>query len=136
MIFNLPVISMFKTAHDLVLEAKQQISEVSTDDALQALASKPLVLDVREPDEFQQGHLPSAINIPRGMLEFRMSQDPSLIDRERNILLYCKTSGRAALAANALKQLGFANVHSIAGGFDAWCSAGLPTETPKSLTFE
>ncbi|MFZ9498311.1 MAG: rhodanese-like domain-containing protein, partial [Polynucleobacter sp.] len=74
---------MFKTAHDLVLEAKQQISEVSTDDALQALVSKPLVLDVREPDEFQQGHLPSAINIPRGMLEFRMSQDPSLIDRER-----------------------------------------------------
>ena len=127
---------MFKTAHDLVLEAKQEISEVSTDDALQALVSKPLVLDVREPDEFQQGHLPSAINIPRGMLEFRMSQDPTLIDRERNILLYCKTSGRAALAANSLKQLGFSNVHSIAGGFDAWCSAGLPTETPKSLTFE
>lgn len=127
---------MFKTAHDLVLEAKQQISEISTDDALQALVSKPLVLDVREPDEFQQGHLPSAINIPRGMLEFRMSQDPSLIDRERSILLYCKTSGRAALAANSLKQLGFANVHSVAGGFDAWCSAGFPTEIPKSLTFE
>ena len=125
-----------KTAHDLVLEAKQHIQEVATDEALQALATKPLVLDVREPDEFQQGHLPSAINIPRGMLEFRMSQDPSLIDRQRSILLYCKTSGRAALAANALQQLGFSNVQSIAGGFDAWCAAGLPTETPKSLTFE
>jgi len=125
-----------KTAHDLVLEAKQHIQEVAPDEALQALVTKPLVLDVREPDEFQQGHLPSAINIPRGLLEFRMSQDPSLIDRQRNILLYCKTSGRAALAANALKQLGFTNVQSVAGGFDAWCAVGLPTETPKSLTFE
>ena len=125
-----------KTAHDLVLEAKQHIQEISADDALASLAKKPLVLDVREPEEFQQGHLPSATNIPRGMLEFRMSQDPLLMERQRNILLYCKTSGRAALAANSLKQLGFSNVQSIAGGFDAWCAAGLPTETPKSLTFE
>ncbi|MEN9901854.1 MAG: hypothetical protein RL651_518 [Pseudomonadota bacterium] len=125
-----------KTAHDLVLEAKQHIQEISADDALASLKKQPLVLDVREPEEFQQGHLPSATNIPRGMLEFRMSQDPLLMERQRNILLYCKTSGRAALAANSLKQLGFSNVQSIAGGFDAWCAAGLPTETPKSLTFD
>ena len=125
-----------KTAHDLVLEAKQHISEISLEEALSSLAAKPLVLDVREPDEFQQGHLPSAINIPRGVLEFRMSQEPTLTDRSRQILLYCKTSGRAALAAEALQKLGFTAVQSVAGGFDAWHAAGLPTETPKPLTFE
>lgn len=125
-----------KTAHDLVLEAKQHIHEISLEDALASLAAKPLVLDVREPDEFQQGHLPSATNIPRGILEFRMSQEPTLTDRQREILLYCKTSGRAALAAEALQKLGFTAVRSVSGGFDAWHAAGLPTETPKSLTFE
>jgi rhodanese-related sulfurtransferase len=127
---------MMKTAHDLVLEAKQHIREISLEDALASLEAKPLVLDVREPDEFQQGHLPSAINIPRGVLEFRMSQEPTLTDRNRDILLYCKTSGRAALAADALRKLGFTAVQSVAGGFDAWLAAGLPTETPKPLTFE
>lgn len=125
-----------KTAHDLVLEAKQHIHEVSLEDALSALAAKPLVLDVREPEEYQLGHLPSATNIPRGILEFRMSQEPTLTDRHQEILIYCKTSGRAALAAEALQKLGFSNVRSVAGGFDAWCASGLPTETPKSLSFE
>ena len=125
-----------KTAHDLVLEAKQHIREISLQEALASLDAKPLVLDVREPDEFQQGHLPSAINIPRGVLEFRMSQEPTLTDRDREILIYCKTSGRAALAAEALQKLGFTTVQSVAGGFDAWQTAGLPTETPKPLTFE
>ena len=125
-----------KTAHDLVLEAKQHIREISLQEALASLDAKPLVLDVREPDEFQQGHLPSAINIPRGVLEFRMSQEPTLTNRDREILIYCKTSGRAALAAEALQKLGFTTVQSVAGGFDAWQTAGLPTETPKSLSFE
>lgn len=79
-----------KTAHDLVLEAKQHIYEISLEDALSALAAKPLVLDVREPEEYQLGHLPSATNIPRGILEFRMSQEPTLTDRQREILIYCK----------------------------------------------
>lgn len=125
-----------KTAHDLVLEAKEHIEEITLENSLAALKGKPLVLDVREPEEYQLGHLPSATNIPRGILEFRMSQEPTLTDRNQYILIYCKTSGRAALAAEALKKLGFANVKSVAGGFDAWCAAGYPTETPKSLSFE
>ena len=125
-----------KTAHDLVLEAKANIREISLEDALTHLGTPSLVLDVREPEEFQQGHLPSAINIPRGMLEFRMSQEPDLMARDREIVIYCKTSGRSALAAESLAKLGFTGVQSIAGGFDAWCAAGYPTETPKALSFE
>lgn len=125
-----------KTAHDLVLEAKANIREISLEDALAHLGTPSLVLDVREPEEFQQGHLPTAINIPRGMLEFRMSQEPDLMARDREIVIYCKTSGRSALAAESLAKLGFTGVQSIAGGFDAWCAAGYPTETPKALSFE
>ena len=125
-----------KTAHDLVLEAKANIREISLEDAHTHLGTPSLVVDVREPEEFQQGHLPSAINIPRGMLEFRMSQEPTLMARDREIVIYCKTSGRSALAAESLAKLGFTGVQSIAGGFDAWCAAGYPTETPKALSFE
>lgn len=91
-----------KTAHDLVLEARQYIVEITPKEALTVLDNKPLVVDVREPEEYLQGHIPSAINIPRGVLEFRMSQEPNLIDRQRSLLIYCKTSGRAALAARSL----------------------------------
>ena len=125
-----------KTAHDLVLEAKANIREISLEDALTHLGTPSLVVDVREPEEFQQGHLPSAINIPRGMLEFRMSQEPTLMARDREIVIYCKTSGRSALAAESLAKLGFTGVQSIAGGFDAWCAAGYSTETSKALSFE
>lgn len=125
-----------KTAHDLVMEAKQHIVEISLEESQQHLLSKPLLIDVREPQEFEAGHVPGARNIPRGMLEFVMSQDESLTDRQRPIVLYCKTSGRAALSAESLQKLGFAHIRSIAGGFDAWLAAGLPTEKPKPLSFD
>jgi len=125
-----------KTAHDLVMEAKQHITEITLEEAQQQLASKPLLLDVREPQEFEVAHIPGARNIPRGMLEFAMTQDEGLADRQRAIVLYCKTSGRAALSAEALIKLGYLQVRSIAGGFDAWLAAGLPTDKPKPLSFE
>ena len=125
-----------KTAHDLVMEAKQHITEITLEEAQQQLASKPLLLDVREPQEFEIAHIPGARNIPRGMLEFAMTQDEDLANRQRTIVLYCKTSGRAALSAEALTKLGYLQVRSIAGGFDAWLAAGLPTEKPKPLSFE
>ena len=88
-----------KNAHDLVLEAKAQIHEVALEEAEAAIRAADLLLDVREADEFHAGHIPGAINIPRGVLEFKLSNDPALCARELNIVLYCKTSGRAALAA-------------------------------------
>lgn len=125
-----------KTAHDLVAEAKQQIAEVSLDEAELAVQQADVLIDVREPDEYQSGHLPGAINIPRGMLEFRLSNDDALSARDLNLVLYCKTSGRAALSALSLKAMGYLHVQSIAGGFDAWAGADKPVTQPALPDFE
>jgi rhodanese-related sulfurtransferase len=70
------------------------------------------------------------------MLEFKVSSNPALSARDLKIVLYCKTSGRAALAAKALHEMGYFNVESIAGGFDAWVTAGNPVVKPQPLEFE
>ena len=125
-----------KTAHDLVAAAKARINEVSVDDAEKAIASADVLLDVRESDEFATGHLPGAIHASRGMLEFKLSGNPALSPRDLKIVLYCKTSGRAALAACALQDMGYLDVTSISGGFDAWAAAGKPVVKPELPTFE
>ena len=125
-----------KNAHDLVLEAKAQIHEVALEDAEAAIRAADLLLDVREADEFQAGHIPGAINIPRGVLEFKLSNDPALCARELNIVLYCKTSGRAALAACSLQAMGYRQVQSLAGGFDAWSAAGKAQVAANLPNFE
>jgi rhodanese-related sulfurtransferase len=125
-----------KTAHDLVALAKSQIKEVSVADAAQAIQASDILLDVREADEYASGHIPGAVHISRGLLEFKLSNSPELARRDLKIVLYCKTSGRAALAAKALHDMGYLNVESIAGGFDAWASAGNPIAKPQPLEFE
>ncbi len=125
-----------KTAHDLVSAAKARIQEVSIADAEQAIRDADVLLDVREADEFAGGHLPGAVHASRGMLEFKMSGNPALSARDINIVLYCKTSGRAALAACALHDMGYLNVKSISGGFDAWAAAGKAVVKPSLPTFE
>lgn len=118
---------MSMSAMDLVTDAKSQIIEIEPAAAQVALKSA-LLLDVREAAEFETGRLPGAINIPRGVLEFRIGDHPLLSRRDTDILVYCKTSGRAALAALNLKRMGYTNVRSIHGGFDAWSRLGLPLE--------
>ena len=125
-----------KNAHDLVAEAKARIDEIDLDTAEAAIRSADALLDVREADEFHAGHIPGAVNIPRGLLEFRLSASPELSARDLNIVLYCKTSGRAALAACALQDMGYLNVQSIAGGFDAWSAAGKAVLTPSLPVFD
>ena len=125
-----------KSAHDLVAEAKQSIKEISVAEADAHIVNADVLIDVREPDEFRQGHLPGAINIPRGMLEFSVSSNPDYEARDTNILLYCKTSGRGALAAKSLGDMGYLHVTSIDGGYDAWVNAGKPVVQPKSIDFE
>ena len=125
-----------KTAHDLVAAAKARIQEIPVADAEQAILDADVVIDVREADEFAAGHLPGAIHASRGMLEFKLSGNPALSARDLKIVLYCKTSGRAALAACALHDMGYLNVKSITGGFDAWAAAGKPVAKPALPTFE
>ena len=124
-----------KTPLDLVQAAKARIAEISVDAADQALRDADVLIDVREADEFAAGHIPGAIHASRGMLEFKLAADPSLQRRDLQIVLYCKTSGRAALAAASLLDMGYVHVKSIAGGFDAWAAAGKPVNKPASPAF-
>ncbi|MCK6396749.1 rhodanese-like domain-containing protein [Zoogloea sp.] len=125
-----------KTAHDLVMAAKARTQEVSLDDADEAIRDADVLIDVREADEFAAGHLPGAVHIARGLLEFKLSSDPSLAARDLKLVVYCKTGGRAALAACALHDMGYLDVKSIAGGFDAWASAGKPVAKPSLPSFD
>jgi len=125
-----------KTAHDFVEEAKKQVEEISVDQADDAITQADLLLDVRDADEYRTSHIPGATNISRGLLEFKFSNDPTLENRDMNIVLYCKNSGRAALSAKALQEMGYRHIKSIAGGFEAWQQAGKDTVTPKLPEFE
>ena len=114
--------------NELVAAARSRIREVEPGDCH---AGEALVVDVREPAEFAQGHLPGAVNLPRGVLEFQIRAHPAIAGRTTGssalpLLLYCLTGGRSALAADSLGQLGFEDVRSLAGGLQAWRNAGLP----------
>lgn len=125
-----------KTAQDLVAEARQHIQEIPLEQAEEAIRQADLLVDVRDPDEYRVSHIPAAVNISRGLLEFKFSNDPTLENRDLKIIVYCKTSGRAALSARALQEMGYRNVQSIAGGFDAWKEAGKPVAQPELPAFE
>ncbi len=121
------------TAAELVAEARARIREVAPT-AFAADRGDAVLIDVREPAEFETGHIPGSINIPRGVLEFQVDAhpavanvgDPALSRKERPIVVACRTGGRAALAAANLQRMGFADVRSIGGGVVAWAEAGLP----------
>ena len=123
------------TAAGLVAEAREKIREVAPR-AFAEHRRDEVLIDVREPAEFETGHIPGSINIPRGVLEFRIHAHPALacstsqeLTRpDRPLLLYCLTGGRSALAADSLRQLGFSDVRSLAGGVAAWRNEALPLE--------
>lgn len=125
-----------KTAHDLVLQAKDHVCEITLQDADEAIRQADVVIDVREADEFAAGHLPGAVLVPRGLLEFKLSGTPALSGRDLKVVLYCKTSGRAALAAQTMQSMGYLNVSSLAGGFDAWAAASKTVVKPDQPAFD
>lgn len=124
-----------KNAQDLVMQAKAAIDEISLNEALDAISQADVLIDVREADEFAAGHLPGAVLVPRGLLEFKLSGTPALSDRSLKVVVYCKTSGRAALAALTMHSMGYLHVSSIAGGFDAWVAAGHAVVKPEQPQF-
>ena len=125
-----------KTAHDLVLQAKANVREIALQDAEEAIRQADVLIDVREADEFAAGHLPGAVLVPRGLLELKLSGTPALSGRDLKVVLYCKTSGRAALAAQTMQGMGYLNVSSVAGGYDAWVAAGKPVVKPEQPAFD
>ena len=121
----------------LSLFRRPRYTEISAPELADLLAKgRAVLVDVREADEFAAGHLSGAVHISRGMLEFKFSSNPALQPRDLKIVLYCKTSGRAALSAVTLHETGYLNVQSLAGGFDAWVSEGKPVVKPQSPSFE
>jgi rhodanese-related sulfurtransferase len=125
------------TAQDLVQVARQATQEIDAEGLLKLREQGMPIVDVREPGEYAAGHLPGAVNIPRGVLEFEVDdhpavnfvRDPALTHRDKPLVLYCRTGGRSALAAEALQRLGFAQPLSLQGGFNRWTSESRQVET-------
>ena len=120
------------TFRDLLNAAKSEITEVDTATAAERIGAGAVVLDVREPDEYDQGALPDAIHIPRGHLEAQV--EGRLLDKTKQVVVYCAGGVRSAFAAKTLQELGYADVLSVAGGFGKWKDEGRPWKTPVVLT--
>ncbi len=118
---------------DLLAEARTAVNPVDAAAAEALLAQGAVVLDVREPAEFDMGHLPGAVNVPRGVLEFRVGDHPALTNPQADILLYCKNGGRSTLAAHTLKRMGFEQVKMLVGGFDGWSGTVHKVEVDPSV---
>lgn len=110
------------TPQQLVAEAREKIREVGVETVSRHLDAGTIFIDVREYAEFEAAHIPGAIHIPRGVLEFKIGDYPALANKSAEILLYCKTGGRSVLATLNLQRMGYSNLSSLAGGFDSWVS--------------
>jgi sulfur-carrier protein adenylyltransferase/sulfurtransferase len=120
---------------DLLRETKSRIHEVDTAQAADEVEQAgTVVLDVREPDEYEQGALPGAVHIPRGHLESQV--EGRITDHAAHIVVYCAGGTRSAFAADTLSQLGYTDVVSVIGGFNKWKDEGRPWTTPVSLSAE
>jgi rhodanese-related sulfurtransferase len=130
---------MALTLAEMVGVARSQAHEISPAQAAEASnrAQLDLIVDVREPAEYEQGHLPAAINVPRGLLEIRADPaspgaDAELSgDRSARILVYCTRGpgARSLFAAQTLTSMGYDHVEVLGGGLMAWAEAGLPVDS-------
>lgn len=120
---------------ELLADAKSKIKEVDTQTAAAKIdANQAVVLDVREPDEFEQGALLGVVHIPRGHLEAQI--ETKIVDKTSPVIVYCAGGVRSAFAAKTLQELGYTNVLSMAGGFGKWKDEGRPWSTPVQLSAE
>ncbi len=121
---------------DLLAQVRAEIDEV---DATRARAlfddpEPPLFVDVRESDEWDEGHLPGAVHVARGFLESRIER--AAPDRAQPIVIYCQSGARSVFATKSLQELGYENVVSLAGGYADWKRNGFPTQLPRTLDAE
>jgi rhodanese-related sulfurtransferase len=113
---------------DMVAKAKASIQKVSAAEVKAMIDKKDKViyLDVRDPGEFAAGHLPGAMNISRGTLEFNVFS--KIQDQTAKVVVYCKTAGRSTLATKTLNDLGYKNAILMDAQFEDWIKAGYPVE--------
>jgi len=110
----------------LAADAKRNVTEIRPTDAAEKMKSgDTVVIDVREKDEWDEGHIPDAIHLSRGTIEGEIEE--RVPDMNTTVIVHCGGGGRSALAAESLQKMGYKNVRSMAGGFKAWKAAGLPT---------
>jgi len=126
---------MPKTVQDMLQEARRLVPEWDAEQVRKAIESGEWVLlDVREKDEYREGHLPGAISLPRGFLELRVEQ--LVPDKQKPIIAYCAGGTRSLLAAKQLIEMGYEKVISMAGGFSAWKSQGYPWKQDRQFSPE
>ncbi len=126
---------MAKTSKNIIDEARKEIPQLDIDAARKMMEQPGTVLiDVRESDEWRQGHIPNAVGIPRGFLELRVEE--KVPDRAAKVILQCASGTRSLLAARALRELGYGNVYNLVGGFNAWKDRGLPWTVDRQFTQE
>jgi rhodanese-related sulfurtransferase len=111
-----------RSGTDLINEAKTRIREVSPREALEThTAGTATFLDVRDVQEVNLGKIPGAVHISRGTLETKIE---AAVPRDAEVVIYCASGNRSALAADMMQQMGYSNVSSLAGGFRGWAEAG------------
>ncbi len=127
---------MAKTFKDLIDEARREVPEWSIDQVKEHLGNGNdyVLLDVREKEEYREGHLAGAVSLPRGFLEIRVEQ--TVTDKAKPVIAYCAGGTRSLLAAKQLKDMGYQNVISMSGGYGAWKGAGYPWKQDRVFTPE
>ena len=120
---------------ELIRQIKSQIEEVDPAEVEASLGNGVAIVDVRETEEWDAGHIPGAKHVPRGHLESRI--EGAVPDRSQRVVLYCASGNRSALAAHTLRELlGYENVASMTGGITLWKDRGYEVATPQGLTKE
>ena len=121
---------MAKSAAELVAEARSQVAAVSPEQTPAEVSAGAVLLDVRETEECQHGHIDGSLQIPRGVLGVLRRpagpHHPEALDPSRRVIVVCRSGARAALAAVTLQTMGYADVAVLDGGLIAWQDAGLP----------
>jgi len=126
---------MSPSGAEVIKQIKGQIHEVDPAEVQRRLGNGAVVVDVREADEFDAGHIPGARHVPRSNLESRI--EGAVTDRDAHVILYCQSGNRSALAAHAMQQLlGYEHVESMTGGITLWKDRGYEVEVPKAMTRE
>jgi molybdopterin/thiamine biosynthesis adenylyltransferase/rhodanese-related sulfurtransferase len=121
------------TFQDLFSEAKARVDEIDAQTAADlGRSGDAKLVDVREKSEWDEGHIPGAVHVPRGYLELRIEN--AVPDKSQPVVLYCAGGTRSVLAARTLQDMGYTNVKSMGGGFGSWKDAGLPFVFPRTLT--
>lgn len=125
---------MSKTFREVMAEARQQIPEWTPDEVRQRMSNGGgyRLIDVREKEEYREGHLPGSVSVPRGFLDMRIEE--VVPDKDAPVILYCAGGTRSLLAGRTMREMGYTNVVSMSGGYGGWKGAGHPWEADRQFT--